>query len=113
MLHVDGVTINKLQCHENMLKQQKNMWKFNEKRNWNIFHHKEIPKFHENSKISVIFLLLWISIKYIINGVPLNSTNIHKPNLIKILNLHPKSNFFGHVQSVWKIPVCFGTPCSI
>ena len=78
--HFVWITITKLQFHENMWKQQKNMRNFNEKSNLYIFHHWKITQFHENSKISVIFLLLWISIKYIKNGVPYNFTNIHKPN---------------------------------
>ena len=47
------------------------------------------------AKLVLFYLLLWISIKYIKNGVPYNFTNIHKPKLIKIFNLHPKSHFLA------------------
>ena len=92
------------------MKTPKNIWNFNEKSNYYIFHHGRITQFHENSKISEIFLLLLISIKYIINGVPLNFINIHKPKLIKIFNLHPKSHFLAMHGLFQKLPFASDHP---
>ena len=57
---------------------------------------KEINEFHENSKISIIFLIPCISKQHLRNGMSLNVTNIHKPKLIKICNLCPKCHFKVH-----------------
>ena len=83
---------------------------FQWKSNWNIYHQKKITQFHEDSKISVIFLLLWISKKWIINGVPLNFTNIHQPKLIKILNLHPKIHFMAMYGLLEKLTFALDHP---
>ena len=61
--------------------------------------HKQITQIHENNTISITFLIPCISIKNSKNGIPINITNIHKPKLIKILNLWPKSHF-------WPCAVC-------
>ena len=86
------------------------MWNFYEKSNINIFHRKKITQFHEKNKISLIFLILYISIKFIINGVPLNFTNIHKPKLIKIFNLHAKSHFLAMYGLFEKLPFASDHP---
>ena len=82
------------------------------KSNINIFHRKKITQFHEKNKISLIFLILYISIKFIINGVPLNFTNIHKPKLIKIFNLQPKSHILAMYDQFEKLPFASGHPVS-